>query len=155
MISTCLSEQEQTKVCFKCDQNLPLTLFYKHRSMKDGRLNKCIECTKAEAVKHRLDNVERIREYDRKRYQDPKRKANVIERNKRYKALNPLKNRARYAVNNAVRDGKLVKPEECSECGSSGIIHGHHDDYGKPLEVRWLCPVCHSAWHQKNGEGVC
>ena len=154
MISTCLSEQEQTKVCFKCDQNLPLTAFYKHRGMKDGRLNKCIECAKSEALKHRHDNVERIREYDRRRSKDHKRVAAQIERTKRYRAFNPVKYQAHTAVSNALRKGSLIKPEKCSECDEVGQVHGHHDDYRKPLMVRWLCPVCHKAWHQENGEGV-
>ena len=29
-----------------------------------------------------------------------------------------------------------------------------HDDYAKPLSVRWLCGKCHTAWHQENGEGL-
>ena len=147
-------EQEQTKVCFKCHEDLPLTSFYKHPQMKDGRVNKCKECNKADNLKHRHDNVERIREYDRKRSKDPNRIAALTECNKRYRALNPVKYQAHMALNNALRKGHLVRPENCSECNKVGTIHGHHDDYRKPLEVRWLCAVCHSDWHQKNGEGL-
>ena len=145
---------EQTKPCFKCHNDLPLTSFYKHPKMKDGRLNKCKECTKADATKHRLDNVERVREYDRERAKSPKRKAALTAQTQRYRALNRVKYLAHNAVNNALARGKLVKPDACFECKKSGVIHGHHDDYRKSLEVRWLCAVCHSAWHQQNGEGL-
>ena len=62
--------------------------------------------------------------------------------------LNRLKRREDDAVNNAVRDGKITKPEICEACGERGLIHGHHDDYSKKLEVRWLCAPCHGEVHR-------
>ena len=36
----------ETKVCFKCGRELPLSSFYKHPQTGDGHLNKCKDCTK-------------------------------------------------------------------------------------------------------------
>lgn len=33
-----------TKTCFRCHKELPITSFHKHSGMKDGRLNKCKYC---------------------------------------------------------------------------------------------------------------
>ena len=55
------------------------------------------------------------------------------------------------AVRNALRDGRLTPPAECSGCGSvpRGKLDPHHDDYSKPLAVRWLCHPCHVKHHWK------
>lgn len=50
----------------------------------------------------------------------------------------------------ALREGRLVRPSTCERCGSGKrLIHGHHDDYSKPLEVRWLCGMCHQIVHKE------
>jgi hypothetical protein len=57
----------KNKDCFKCGESKPLSEFYKHKQMKDGHLNKCITCNKKDAMAHRSENLEKIREYDRER----------------------------------------------------------------------------------------
>lgn len=59
----------------------------------------------------------------------------------------PKQYKARSVLNNAIAKGKIKKPENCVKCNSTGIIHGHHEDYSKPLDVIWLCPPCHSEVH--------
>lgn len=68
--------------------------------------------------------------------------------------------KARASVSRAVKNGSLVKPDYCEEClhfTPSRYLHGHHDDYSKPLEVRWLCTSCHTDVHyphRKNSEST-
>lgn len=113
--------------------------------MADGHLNKCKDCTKTDVRKHRAEN-DSVREYDRRR---GSRK--TLGDLQKYRAENPEKYKAHSAVNSALRSGTLVKPEKCEDCGETKKLHGHHDDYSKPLEVRWLCARCHSIFHAKYG----
>jgi len=58
------------------------------------------------------------------------------------------KQKAVRKIANEIKQGRLIRPKECSECGREHRrIHGHHEDYEKPLEVIWLCPPCHFARH--------
>ena len=63
---------------------------------------------------------------------------------------NAAKRAAHVAVGNAIRDGKLVKGL-CELAGDdcSGEVQAHHDDYSKPLEVRWLCVGHHGVEHHE------
>lgn len=54
---------------------------------------------------------------------------------------------ARKALNRAVAAGRVL-PEPCGECGAPRA-QAHHDDYSKPLQVRWLCAGCHSKLHNQ------
>lgn len=134
------------KTCFKCQRELPLSDFYKHKQMADGHLNKCKGCTKSDVKTHREENIERIREYDRKR--GNRLPVGYL---KEYKEKYPNKYRAHQAVRKAVFRNELFR-EPCEVCGEPDT-HAHHDDYLKPLNVRWLCAAHHSQWHIKNGEG--
>lgn len=63
------------------------------------------------------------------------------------KEENKIKRVAHLAVFDAVRNGTLVRLP-CEVCGENRAM-GHHDDYTKPLEVRWLC-ARHHYEHHKN-----
>ena len=133
------------KKCFKCEIEKPVDQFYRHPQMSDGRLNKCKDCAKRDVQMNRLDKIERYRKYDRKRGN-----RQSIEYLRTYRKNNASKYAAHSAVNNAVRSGKLHRSESCESCGSTDRwIHGHHDDYDKPLNVMWLCPVCHKQRHKE------
>lgn len=40
--------------------------------------------------------------------------------------------------------------QPCQVCGWEHDTVAHHDDYAKPLDVRWLCGGCHQEWHRHN-----
>lgn len=152
------------KKCFKCDVCKPLSDFYKHKQMADGHLNKCKDCTKYDVKKNRTDNLTYYKEYDvwrfindpkvkqrHKSYQStPDGKSAMLESRKKWNYKNPEARAAHVILNNAVRDGRVSKPDTCSCCGNftpSRRLHGHHHDYSKPIEVTWLCVSCHAAIH--------
>lgn len=133
------------KKCFKCGECKPLSDFYKHKQMADGHLNKCRDCTRQDAKSHRLENIEQVRAYDRKR--GARQRDTYL---KEYREKYPNKYRAHNLVNNNVRSGNLVS-QPCEICGETSTV-AHHDDYLMPLNVRWLCQAHHKQWHAKNGE---
>lgn len=48
-------------------------------------------------------------------------------------------------VAKAIREGKIIR-QPCEVCDNPKTA-AHHDDYSKPLEVRWLCYKHHTDWH--------
>lgn len=53
--------------------------------------------------------------------------------------------KARSDLNHYMRDKKLER-QPCEVCGQKA--EAHHDDYDKPLDVRWLCFNHHRAHHK-------
>jgi hypothetical protein len=144
---------ESEKQCFKCGEVLPLNMFYRHPQMKDGRLNKCKECNKKDVRENRRSKIDYYRAFDIARGDRHTGDA-ATERSRRYRKMYPTKYKVQTMTRNAVRDGRLEKSYVCEECGKDCLTQGHHDDYAKPLEVRWLCSVCHCKWHAENGPGL-
>ncbi len=61
-----------------------------------------------------------------------------------------LVQKACYSVyHKALRYGAINRPYYCSRCRRRKKIHGHHKDYNKPLDVSWLCKVCHGQVHSE------
>lgn len=73
------------------------------------------------------NNKGKLQEYDRR--QDPKKRS------------------ARNKLNAAIRNNQITR-QPCEVCGKEKV-DAHHDDYDKPLEVRWLCRTHHSRLHKR------
>lgn len=46
---------------------------------------------------------------------------------------------------------RKVPIQPCEVCSTKENVHKHHDDYSKPLEVRFLCDVHHGEMRRING----
>ena len=76
---------------------------------------------------------------------------------RKWKTNNREKHLAQRKLLYAVRVGKLTRPSVCSKCGivpvprRDGIsgVQAHHYDYSKPLDVQWLCSLCHNTERRK------
>jgi len=119
------------KVCFKCGGEKPLSDFYPHKQMKDGHLNKCKDCAKRDVKAHNKSYCNIV--------------WGVPGAGKDWVKRNPKKRAAHCAVSNAIRGGLLIRGP-CESCGNEKS-QAHHDDYRRPLDVRWLCSKCHSDHH--------
>jgi hypothetical protein len=165
-----------SQICNECKRDLPLTSFSKCSDRKNGVLGRCREC-RGNAKKARLRTPEG-KAYEQ-RYAPARRVNVRLRQSKKRDEINAKtrayyqkhkerlqeQRRARYAYNHsshklkanhllqsAVRRGKIVKPKYCERCSKevpSLFLHGHHEDYSKPLEVQWLCAGCHGFTHRK------
>ena len=84
----------------------------------------CQPCESAQAREYRKNNP-KVRERERRRDQERWKDPEFVK-----------KARARDATRYAIRTGRL-KRQPCGVCGAKAEVH--HDDYSKPLDVRWLC----------------
>lgn len=131
--------------------------------------NEDIDKKRESRKRYREKNREIIRDQDRKSYmRNPDKfrdKAKVSQKRYfqtekgrlKYKIHNeilrkkyPEKARARSLLSNAVCEGRIIRPTQCTLCFSSDVvIQGHHYDYSKPLDIIWVCTSCHSMIHRK------
>ena len=69
-----------------------------------------------------------------------------IERKRRWRENNEEKYHAHNVTKRAIDSGKMSR-KPCEVCGAEPS-DAHHDDYSRPLEVRWLCRKHHNAEHR-------
>lgn len=152
--------------CSHCQRQLARDLFPKHSGRKSGIGSWCLACTNESSKrysstehgrakrrlgnrrhrdsvhgrrKHRQRNAEHYRQHRRER----------IDHILAVRKANPEKYKARRRAYMALNKGLIVKPNACPVCGfNDRRLEMHHDDYLKPLEIRWLCSRCHGLEHR-------
>lgn len=146
----------EMKHCPRCDVTKLTAEFSRNRTKAGGLETNCRACRKEINRTYKEGHRDKIRalkrESEKRRAaRNPLVRERQAEAIKRWERENPEKKRAHRIVGQAVRSGALQRPDECVECAKSSpsSLHGHHDDYSKPLEVRWLCARCHGATHDR------
>ncbi len=152
----------ETQHCPSCDQDLPMESFHRDKLRISGRKTYCKACDKARYYAKR--NAARTTEegrrarsaWNRTREFSQAKRLREARHSSRYIERYPEKAMATRTVRRAIVSGALIRPAACDECrqspppirGGNPAIHAHHDDYSKPLHVRWLCIDCHAAHHR-------
>ena len=98
--------------------------------------------------KWRKENPEEARLEDKKKsikYAE-NRKIHARKYARTYKK-DPINIAARTILSNAVKLGRIKKPNKCMKCGKQVKLQGHHPNYDRPLEVLWVCTKCHGFIH--------
>lgn len=134
-------------ICIKCGLDKEKIEFYTHKKTKDGIIHKCKECTK-EYIK----NLWTRKENDKKREQTEKRRLWKKQYIKKFYEENPEKRKAQLKVSNFLRFNKDFKRNKCIVCEKESLIHYHHFDYTKPMEIIPCCPSCHYKFHHEKIE---
>lgn len=153
------------KTCKRCNTSKLFDKFYKHPKSKDGLDSKCKECAKKLSNANRLANIERVREYDRNRpnrldriakqkIRNQEEKTKLISRaaKSKYVQNNARKHKAHCALNNAVRDKRVIPWPVCFMHDCNNKPEAHHIHYDLPLDVVWLCDRHHKQVHKETRE---
>jgi hypothetical protein len=113
-----------------------------------------IKTIRSHNIKRSEESVRRMQSH--KKEEHPYWKGGVSEDNYHYKKLQkeryPERVKARDTLRKAVEKGEVErKPcefvlDDGNLCGDINS-HGHHHDYSKPLDVKWLCRKHHRKVH--------
>lgn len=125
------------KTCPRCKQRKPLSAFRSDKRRAFGKGSWCKGC----------DGNSKTLWYYKNGGKSIVRKNTIAFRKRTgYPGWSdPVKRKARNIAQSAIRRGR-IKRQPCRDCGSRKV-HAHHQDYSKPLEVVFLCELCHKAEH--------
>lgn len=159
---------ERMKYCSNCETKKSVKEFGRNQSRKDGLQDWCKTCRSEYARIHKEKLATYKREYrakHRKEILAKKRKYSIEHRAERaaYRRAHlsesamhsrtsrlryPIREKARQYVKNAIRDGRLIRSDRCSNPECNKICKPeahHHNGYEEEhwLDVIFLCTECH------------
>jgi len=119
------------KACGRCGIEKELSAFNKDKYTKTGLRSQCKSCMKMER--------KRLSKYYKEWRSTPERKKWYA----KYRRDNYDKDKEKIKARRAARG---LERQPCEVCGKKKV-EAHHDDYSKPLDVRWLCKKHHLEEH--------
>ncbi len=148
------------KQCTKCKEFLSESMFNKSNRKKSGLRSECRDCQHKDHKTYYSNPlvIKRKSEYRqipsvKTAYRISDKKRNATEHRRKYKSSANTdywpKKKAHDAVHIAIKNGSMVRSdcEYIHHGDCSGNIQAHHEDYDKPLDVRWLCVRHHKLVH--------
>jgi len=143
------------KECYNCKCTKLMSEFNKNSSKKDGLCVWCRSCSSEGNKKHHKQTYEtncKNPEWIEKRRSYPVSHVPTKEYSRKaaakYRLINRDKVKARLLTDYEIRAGRITRMP-CEVCGDN-ITEAHHDDYSKPLDIRWLCKKHHAEHHRKH-----
>jgi len=168
-----------SKVCGDCGIEKDISEFYKRKDSNCGVRSACKKCVSiqrrdyhianresdnAQKRKYKATHHEEIITKSREYYQthrdeikEKRLKYHRIHRkeqnarSREYAKRHPERIKAKVAFDYAIRNGKLIRPERCSNplCNCECKPEGHHWSYEEEnwLDVIWSCCSCHGRIH--------
>ena len=163
-----VKHQKIHNLCKECNRKISREYYAKNREKANQKRKQLYHDNREKflesAKKRYQENREKIRERANKYNKTPERR----EKNRKYtlayskknrekiskkvldyKRKNPEKSKAHQYVLWGLKLEVLKRPEECADCLRILKVEAHHEDYSKPLEVVWLCRLCHMHRHNK------
>lgn len=141
-----------TKRCSGCKLFKDRIHFSKDAYQKDGLRSYCRPCYSSNQKRYRdtPHYRERVRAYELAwRLRNIEKSTRHVDQ---WRERNSVAVNAHRLAKNAVARGEILRLP-CEECGDKKT-DAHHDDYSKPLDVRWLCRLHHKRQHIKKKEAA-
>ena len=133
------------KTCTRCGETKPVSDFHWKTAKHKTRRSWCKRCGSNKRRAWRWKDPDKRRANQRK--YNNSRSQKKVAYNKQYNKTHQYVEKAHNTLNHSIDRGDITRPDTCEHCCKTCKPEGHHDDYSKPLEVKWLCPECHAIEH--------
>jgi len=146
---------DEEKRCCTCKKQLPLTAFYKNRTLKDGLAAQCKLCIKRyiySEARRRYKRSDQGKAANMRYLQSEKYKLKQKKSSARQRVLHRDRFQVRGIVSRAIRASKVpcAKDLKCIRCAGPAHLWHHHLGYKTEhvMDIIPMCFQCHGYEHR-------